>query len=142
MDGEGYNGVQQQVVIGPADFALTQNFTVSVATSAPGSPAGQNVPAQFSLGQNYPNPFNPTTTITFSLPVASSVSIRVFNLLGQQVTAVAGGVFAAGTHAATWDGRDAAGRVMASGIYFYRMDASGIATGSSYREMKRMLLLK
>ncbi|HMK37895.1 MAG TPA: FlgD immunoglobulin-like domain containing protein, partial [Bacteroidota bacterium] len=142
VDGEGYNSVQQQIVINASDFALTNNFTVSDAASATGTTGADNVPEQFALGQNYPNPFNPTTTITFALPVASTVTVRVFNVLGQQIATLAGGVFGAGSHAVVWDGRDGAGRAMASGVYFYRMDASGLAGGGSYRDMKRMLLLK
>jgi hypothetical protein len=142
VDGEGYDGAQQQVLIGTADFALTKDFTVSVTTSAPGTPPGGNLPQQFSLGQNYPNPFNPSTTITFSLPVASTVTVRIFNLLGQEITTLANGPFGSGTHAAAWDGHDGAGRVMASGVYFYRLEATGLAGGTSFRDMKRMLLLK
>jgi hypothetical protein len=142
VDGEGYNEVQQQLVIGPADYALTKDFSISVATISPGSAGGEKVPGNFRLGQNYPNPFNPSTTITFSLPVASTVTIRVFNLLGQEITSLASGVFGPGSHSAVWDGHNAAGRVMASGVYFYRMEAAGVAGGESYREMKRMLLLR
>jgi hypothetical protein len=142
VDGEGYDGAQKQLVIGTTDFALTQNFSVSIAASAPGSTGGGDAPERFTLGQNYPNPFNPTTTITFSLPVASTVTVSVFNLLGQEIATLANGVFGAGTHAAIWDGHDAAGRTMASGVYFYRMEAAGVTGGDSYRQMKRMLLLR
>jgi hypothetical protein len=143
VDGEGYNGTQQPLAIGATDYALTRDFTVVLATTASGSPGGgQAVPGRFILGQNYPNPFNPATTVTFSLPVASNVTLRVFNVLGQEIATIADGAFGAGTHAVLWDGRDGAGRVMASGVYFYRMEASAAPGGVSYRDMKRMLLVK
>ncbi len=143
VDGEGYDPVQQPLSISAGDFALAKSFSVSVTTSAQGTPGStESVPGRFSLGQNYPNPFNPSTTITFTLPAAGNVTLRVFNLLGQEIVTLADGPFGAGSHATVWDGHDGAGRAMASGVYFYRMDASAAAGGSSYREMKRMLLLK
>ncbi len=80
---------------------------------------------------NYPNPFNPVTTISFSLPVASHVSLEVYNVMGQRVTTVADGFYEAGVHACEWDGS-----AVASGVYFYRIETPEFA------ETKKMMLLK
>ena len=76
----------------------------------------QQLPDRVALMQNYPNPFNPTTHIDFVLPQASKLTLRVYNLLGQQVSELANGRFTAGRHSVTFDGSN-----LSSGIYFYRL---------------------
>ena len=88
-------------------------------------------PAQFSLGQNYPNPFNPATTIGYSVPRQSQVNITVFNALGQTVSTLVSGIEDAGVHEVRFDGTG-----LASGVYFYRLQADG------YVQTRRLLLLK
>ncbi|MEZ4700964.1 MAG: FlgD immunoglobulin-like domain containing protein [Rhodothermales bacterium] len=79
------------------------------------------------LAQNYPNPFNPTTTIRFDLTDLPGESIRltVFDVTGRAVRTLARGARAGGVYEVEWDGRDDAGRVMASGVYLYRLDVDG-----------------
>ena len=91
----------------------------------------ESTDVKFDLGQNYPNPFNPTTTISFSLPRASFVSVKVFNVRGQVVKNLLQEPRGAGRHEITLDGRD-----MASGMYFYRIDADGLTA------TKSMMLVK
>jgi hypothetical protein len=83
----------------------------------------ETVPDGYSLQQNYPNPFNPETRIEFSVPERSHVRIAVFNLLGQEIAVLADNEFSAGTWAVSWNGKDASGRSVTSGTYFYRMRA-------------------
>ncbi len=90
----------------------------------------------FSLHQNYPNPFNPTTTIRFSLPKASQVSLMIFNLRGQLVRTLVNDFHAEGAHAYPWDGRDAFNRQVASGTYLY------ILRAGEFVARKKMTLLK
>lgn len=78
----------------------------------------RSLPGEYSLGQNYPNPCNPTTTIEFTLPVKSGVFLAVYNILGQHVATLADGGVDAGRHAVRFDGRN-----LASGLYFYRLNA-------------------
>ncbi|HUI11489.1 MAG TPA: carboxypeptidase regulatory-like domain-containing protein [Bacteroidota bacterium] len=143
VDAEGYDPVQQQIAIGATDYVLSGNFSLSQSTSSiPVGGGASGHPGDFVLEQNYPNPFNPTTTISFSVPVASGVTIRVYSILGQEVATLVDGPFAAGSHTAIWNGRDSAGRVVASGVYFYRMEATGLGGGGSFTSMRRMLFLK
>ena len=83
-------------------------------------------PRQSALLQNFPNPFNPTTTIPFAVGSVgerrmSEVRLDIFNMLGQQVRTVVAGALPAGMHRVEWDGRDGAGRDVASGSYLYRL---------------------
>lgn len=88
-------------------------------------------PEVFSLAQNYPNPFNPTTTISFSLPSASFVTLKVYNVLGEEVAELVNAEQPAGTHEFSWDAS-----AMPSGVYTYRLRAG------TYTETKKMLLVK
>ena len=79
-------------------------------------------PTAFALGANYPNPFNPATTIPLVVPVgAKNVTLTVYNILGQPMRQVWTGPLPAGEHRLTWDGRDAQGRPVATGVYVYRL---------------------
>jgi hypothetical protein len=89
------------------------------------------IPAEYSLAQNYPNPFNPETTIEFGMPDDAQVKVTVFNVLGQVVTSLVDSELPAGYHVVTWDASD-----MASGVYFYRIQAG------EYTATKRMVLMK
>jgi len=103
-------------------------------------PGGQ-VPTTFALSQNYPNPFNPTTEIRYALPKTSSVTIKVYTLLGQEIATLVHGNMVAGNHIARWDGTNSSGTSVGSGVYFYRMDANAL-DGTSFVSVKKMLLVK
>lgn len=94
------------------------------------------VPGEFQLGQNYPNPFNPSTTIEYKVPVRSNVEIAIFNILGQKVATVINDMHEAGSHRATWNGRDLSGKLASSGVYFYSLKAG------SFEQVKKMMLMK
>ncbi|MBI3005077.1 MAG: T9SS type A sorting domain-containing protein [Ignavibacteriales bacterium] len=100
----------------------------------------RSVPSEFDLYQNYPNPFNPETVIRFSLPNNSSlysVSLKVYNLLGQEVATLVDGQQGTGFYEAKLDGRN-----LTTGAYFYRIVVSGGTKESVYGSMKRMMLLR
>jgi len=101
------------------------------------------LPDQFALFQNYPNPFNPSTTIIYNLQVASRVTLKIFNLLGQEVKTLVDAVQDAGYKSIQWNGRNTEGRSVASGVYFYRLEAANL-TGprSLFIDVKKMLLLR
>ncbi len=94
------------------------------------------IPSRLTLEPNHPNPFNPRTTIRYGLPAAGHVHLVVYDMLGRHVRTLVDAPQAAGTHAARWDGLDARGGRVASGVYIYRLRAGGIEIA------KRMLLMK
>jgi leucyl aminopeptidase len=84
-----------------------------------------SAPIRFAVGPNQPNPFNPQTTITYSLPERGEVTVTIFDVAGRAVRALFHGVQPAGEQAIVWTGRDDAGQPVASGVYYYRVDALG-----------------
>ena len=78
------------------------------------------------LYQNYPNPFNPITTIPYEVPCESPATLGVYSVQGQSIRVLASGKRSRGYHEAVWDGKDAAGRDVASGVYFAQLRASGL----------------
>ena len=83
-------------------------------------------PTAFALGANYPNPFNPATTIPLAVPAgAKNVDLTIYNVLGQPLRQVWTGPLPAGEHQLTWDGRDAQGQPVATGVYVYRLQVDG-----------------
>ena len=89
-------------------------------------------PLCLSLGQNTPNPFNPTTAISFTLPEAGHATLAVYTVTGQLVRTLADGSMQAGQHVVDWNGRDALGHDVATGIYLYRLVT---AQGAQTRRM-------
>ena len=90
-----------------------------------------SVPESYKLGQNYPNPFNPTTKIEFAIPQSGNVSLKVFNILGQEVATVINKQMKAGSYQVDFDGSK-----LTSGVYVYRLETP------NYSVSKKMLLLK
>ncbi len=109
---------------------------ISMATEADVSPDEKDIQPVFGLEQNRPNPFNSNTTISFSVARSGHVRVDVYNILGQLVRALVDGEFDAGPHTISWDGRDAAGRMMASGIFFYKL------VTPEYSAVRKMVMLK
>ncbi|MEN8008049.1 MAG: FlgD immunoglobulin-like domain containing protein [Candidatus Krumholzibacteriota bacterium] len=97
---------------------------------------GSATPMVFNLGANYPNPFNPLTRISFSLPEARDVVMAVYSLDGRRVATLLNETRGAGDHEVVWMGRDDAGQLVASGTYFYRIDAG------PYSQVRKMTLMK
>jgi hypothetical protein len=99
------------------------------------------LPATFGLNQNYPNPFNPSTTIKFSLPIDSRMTLDIFNTLGQRVRSLVNDNVAAGYHEVEWNGTTNAGAQLASGVYFVQMSAKGV-NGASFSSVRKLMMLK
>ncbi|MEA3288347.1 MAG: LamG-like jellyroll fold domain-containing protein [Candidatus Marinimicrobia bacterium] len=94
------------------------------------------IPDTYSLSQNYPNPFNPVTTMGFGLPEDGHVSIRIYNLRGQEIRTLVNKDMQAGYNFVEWNSLDETGRPMTSGIYLVVMQSG------NFREVKKMLMLK
>jgi len=91
---------------------------------------------RFHLYQNYPNPFNPTTNITFTVPGSAHTTLSIYNIEGRLVKTLLDSDFEGGVKTVTWDGRDARGNPVSSGVYFYRLSAGNDVM------TKKMILLK
>lgn len=94
------------------------------------------LPGEFSLAQNAPNPFNPQTRIDYDIPKATNVRLEIYNVLGQHVKTLVDEFQEPGSKSVIWDGRDNSGSMVASGIYFYRMDAG------EFSLTRKMMMLK
>lgn len=112
-------------------------YCVTVSSTGILDENGPAVPLDFALAQNYPNPFNPSTIIEYALPSKSHVMVSVFNVLGQKIRTLVDEEKTIGYYSEVWNGTDDNGQPVASGIYFYRIDA-----GDQFTETKKMMLLK
>ncbi len=93
------------------------------------------IPTQFSVDQNYPNPFNPSTVINYALPKSAFVSIKIYNMLGQEVKTLVSTERSAGIYSVQWNGDNNYGKPVSSGTYIYR-----VVAGEYVRTMKMVLL--
>lgn len=98
-----------------------------------------STPTNYALNQNFPNPFNPSTVISFSLPYESKVKVTIYNIAGEVVKVLVNGQLTAGTHETKFDTK---GKSISSGIYFYSIEANSVEGNKTFRETKKMMLLK
>ena len=96
------------------------------------------IPKEYGLEQSYPNPFNPTSTMKYALPTDSKVRLTISNILGQVVAVLADGVEQAGYREVNWNANS-----FASGIYFYRLEATSIREPSiTFAQVRKMVLVR
>jgi hypothetical protein len=96
------------------------------------------IPTEYILHQNYPNPFNPTTAIQFNIPQEAMVTMKIYNLLGQEVATVLDEeAFEGGTQTVDFDAS-----MLPSGVYFYQISAKGIEDSDSFAQVKKMILIR
>jgi hypothetical protein len=113
------------------DLDETSRFSDGISVDFSAGSVGGEMPTEFSLGQNYPNPFNPSTTSRYALPSRSNVTLTVSNIIGQQVATLVHGSEEQGYHEVKLDGLN-----LASGVYFYRLQAG------SFVQSKKFVLLR
>lgn len=119
--------------------AISEGPVWSFSTSGTGVEEDEGVailPKEFELGQNYPNPFNPNSAIEFSLPKDCFVRISIYNILGQKVRTLVDEYLQAGYKKVIWDSKNDQGEGVASGVYFYMIEAE------DYTQTRKMVLLK
>jgi len=139
IDYGGYGGhliAFQDSVLAISDGTAVHLYTFSSPGSSTFVETEIVVPDIQYLQPNYPNPFNPRTKIDFELPFTTNIDLGIYDLLGRRVVSLVNGKVAAGTNSVEWDGTDSFGNRVASGVYFYRLTAPGIA------ETRKMVLLK
>lgn len=129
--------VYTEVIDGSANcLSMTPEFAGINFALSEVVPEANLLPEKFALSQNAPNPFNPQTRIGYDLPKATNVRLEIYNVLGQQVNTLVDEFQEAGSKSVIWDGRDYSGATVASGIYFYRLDAG------DFSDTRKMMMLK
>jgi hypothetical protein len=131
--------IRDDVIAAPIDrnelfadiYSWFQEIPIGDITDADPTPEARN-----SLGQNYPNPFNPNTWIKFEIRKKGHVSLKIYNVAGQLVKTLINDVMNAGEHTADWNGTNNAGIKVASGVYFYSIEAD------EFKSTKKMVLLR
>jgi hypothetical protein len=113
-----------------SDFTHNTNFT-DIQWPAATSVDDQNLPGEFKLLQNYPNPFNPSTSITYSIPVKSDVTVKIFDILGKEIKTLVNESKDAGSYSINFNASE-----LSSGVYFYTIKAG------KFTETKKMALIK
>ncbi len=121
---------------GPVDYTPYLSSPPAPKIAVHQTQGDDNLPKSFSVSQNYPNPFNPTTVIEYSIPMASRVSIRIYNILGQVVKTLTDENKLAGTYSVIWDGTNQSGKPVTSGVYFYYVKTD------DFKETKKMTLIR
>ena len=125
------SGTNPIIALQPGEYRLYTTQRIKKVDSYTGVENVETIPTSYTLSQNYPNPFNPSTTINFSLPKSDMVTIKVYNILGQEVATLVNTEMSAGSHSVKFD----AGR-LTSGIYIYQLRSG------SFVMNKKMMLLK
>ena len=126
--------------LNPADACIR---IVPITELPPAPPNGgwssdKNIPKEYGLEPAYPNPFNPTATIRYQLPLESRVSLKIYNLLGDEVANLVDGVESAGYRTVIWNAAQCA-----SGVYLYRLKATAVADpGTSFVQVQKVLFIK
>jgi len=130
-----YSGTYVTLGVGERTALVVRSDTMYAFDPQAAITSVQNIthasPTTFNLEQNYPNPFNPFTNISFSLPSKSLVSLKVFDLLGREVTTIISEILPAGNYTRQWNAIN-----MSSGVYFYRLHAG------SFSETRKLVLLR
>ncbi len=121
------NDIENPVILIPVTLFITNGFS---------GVGDGGLPTAYVLDGAYPNPFNPATTIKFATPKTGLVNLKIFDLAGRHVRTLVNGQKSAGYHSIMWDGTDHKGRGVASGAYYYRLQAEG------FDETQKMLLIK
>ena len=135
VDKAGYNesnvaSVNASYDINGSPLSGTANFTINGVLSVTENKNSVR-PTQYMLNQNYPNPFNPSTTIKYSLPNNGNITLKVYNLIGQEVATLINSYQTSGEYAVTFNASN-----LSSGVYFYRLESG------SFNVVKKMLLMK
>jgi len=119
-----------------SETSVTADTVVTVTTDSTNLGVDiAGVPHEFAIRGNYPNPFNPETSIMFSLDITSPIEVKIYSILGQEISTLHSGVLENGYHSMVWNGTDQFGQSVGSGIYIYR-----ITSGKRALTGKMMLL--
>jgi hypothetical protein len=143
-DGLGGQAFRAKDLAGEGNIKITNSEVTKLFVKLVGD--GQ-LPKEYSLLQNYPNPFNPSTTIRYGLPEQSQVTLKIYNILGQEVRTLVSDIQEAGYRSVVWNSSNNSGQVVGSGVYFYRLQAGppgseGSRRAGNFVASKMLLFLK
>lgn len=131
-----YSFTDNNIIKGNFEYRLKQvNFDGTFSYSGVVSVNSDLSEMSYALHQNYPNPFNPSTSIRYELQASGYVTLKIYNIHGEEVRTLVNGMQDAGSKIASWDGKDNSGISVASDVYFYRLES-----GNFTQTMKMMLL--
>ena len=135
-NGSSWSNVSNVSIVGnEASFNSTVAYSAIAFVGVPDKTTGvvghAGTPSTFSLSQNYPNPFNPTTVISYQLPAATHVTLKVYDILGNEVGTLVNKTESAGVHSVSFDGSG-----LASGVYLYRLATTGYVRTMKMLEFK------
>lgn len=137
------NALRFNIGTTPGEFYLDDVLLTDASITAipeKDNASGTQQPQGYILGSNYPNPFNSGTVIQYHIPEGGYTTLSIYNVAGQKIRTFIPGMQGAGAHMVSWDGKDQAGREVASGVYIYRIDSRGIR--DSYSLSQKMILIK
>ncbi len=130
------DSAMNRIIADVAHFSTLVLYGETETTGTEASDLISKTPNTFMLEQNYPNPFNPETKIVYQIPKAADVTLKIYNILGQEVITLINKEQTLGRYEVIWDGRDNYGNPVSSGIYIYRLHTK------DFTKAKRMILLK
>ncbi|MCL4280284.1 MAG: T9SS type A sorting domain-containing protein, partial [Ignavibacteriaceae bacterium] len=129
--GIGFEQIMDNANWGIADSLISRSVRWLTEGIVLDNPVEGSIPESYNLDQNYPNPFNPSTTISYSIPEESLVSLKIYDVMGSEVTELVNARQAAGVYSINFDASS-----LASGTYFYKL------TAGDFISIKKMVLLK
>ncbi len=139
---QAYSFVDTSVGVGRWYYRLKQINLDSTFTLSNSIEVTVSLPTTFLLEQNFPNPFNPRTRIRYRVPEQSYVSLNVYNVLGQLVRTLVNEVEPPSSHEVEWNGKNDAGEIVATGVYYYRLSARSVNGDRSFTNDRKMIFLK
>ncbi|HZY10740.1 MAG TPA: carboxypeptidase regulatory-like domain-containing protein, partial [Bacteroidota bacterium] len=146
VDKEGYSATSPlSITVDESNNFEMTDAVINVTSDPPVSVADIStvVPLDYRLYQNYPNPFNPTTEIRIDIPKTSSVSLKIYNIAGQEVTTLVNGVLLGGVYKFTMEGLNSRGEPLSSGIYFVKFEGiSQDGDKQAFIQTRKIMLIR
>lgn len=133
---QSYSCLDQNLNVGKYYYRLKQIDFDGQFTFSPLVKAEIECPKKYTLTQNYPNPFNSETKIHFQIPNSDFVSLKIYNIIGQEIKTVIDEKLNAGYHVADWNGQNKNGDMVSSGLYYYQIESG------DYKATQRMIFVK
>jgi hypothetical protein len=139
FEGASYSYTDKEVQTGLTYYYKLEDLSIDGLSTFHGPVSAKvsvSVPSNFALAQNYPNPFNASTMISYDLKTDSKVSLKIYNILGQEVTTLVDKYQSAGSYTVTWNSKDSKGNDVSTGVYFYLLKAGDFSANKKMTYLK------